>query len=201
MSNYRISSFLYKRIQKRKNRIFTWLIVCAFMQTAVVFICILSGRDGVILGCVLEPLLVFLIWRYLRHDIRSVTYRNREGKILFCDIDRYIDRSISGGGNRGRGVRYNHRAKVNFTLYISVDEDKIITVPIPDRDAYQSYKKDDEVLLISYLPYPVITNRTPKPAVCPQCGKLLHYEDGACHNCGLEDIYPDFCNSPKWERQ
>lgn len=200
MAEYRVSSSLYKRIQERKNRIIRCLGACVVAQTMIIIISAFSGRDGIIIGCALESLLVYLIFRYLRHDIRSITYRNRVGKVMFCDVDKYIDRRVSNGGRRGRGVRYNYRTKANYTLYISVD-DKIITVSIPDRDAYLSYKKDDEVMLMSYLPYPVITSRTPKSAVCPQCASLLHYEDGACHNCGLEDIYPNFCTTPKWERK
>ena len=201
MSQYRISNSMYKRKQERKNRAYLLLCMCSLLQLLIIILCVTSGRDGIILACVLEPLLLYIVWRYLRHDIRALTYRNRSGIVLSCDIDRYIDRSISGGGNRGRGVRYNHRAKINYTLYISVDEGKVIKVPIPDRDAYLSYKKGDEVMLISCLPYPIITNRTPSQAICPQCASLLHYEDGACHRCGLEDIYPDFCSIPKWERK
>ena len=202
MSDYRISNSMYKRIQERKARLLLWLAVSLVAQIAIIFICVLSGADGIIFECVLEPILLFLIWRYLRHDIRSMTYRNRLGRILFCDVDKYIERSVSGGviKSNGRGLTYRQRARINYTLYVSVDN-KIVTVPIPDKDAYLSYKKDDEVMLISYLPYPVIISRIPQSAVCPQCGKLLHYEDGACHDCGLDDIYPNFCSTPKWEQK
>ena len=74
-------------------------------------------------------------------------------------------------------------------------------IKLPSKDAFLTYDEGDEVLLVEFLPYPVITSRIPQAAVCPQCAFLLHYEDGSCHSCGLEDIYPDFCSIPKWERK
>ena len=148
MSEYRISNSMYKRIQERKSRLITWLFICAALQLGIVLVYAFGGKDGIILGCILEPILLFLVWKSFRHDIRSVFYKNKQGKILFCDIDRYVNRSISGVGVRG--ATYNSRTKINYILNVSTDEGKIIEIPLPDKDAYLCYKKDDEVLLISY---------------------------------------------------
>ena len=196
MSQYRISNSMYKRIQERKIRAYLLLGLCSLFQLLIIILCVTSGRDGIILAFVLEPFFLYLVRRYLRNDIKTLFYNNKTGVIEKKVSDRSVNRVgvISGNAYGGwkREVKY---------LLIIEDCAKEYVIELPTKDAFLSYKEGDEVLLIETLPYPVITNRTPIPAVCPQCASLLHYEDGACHRCGLEDIYPDFCSIPKWERK
>ena len=196
MSQYHISNSIYKRIQERKNRAYLLLGLCILFQLLIIILCVTSGRDGIILVCVLEPLFWYIVWRYLRHDIRALFYKNKTGV-----VDRKIaDRSINRVGVISGNAYSRWKREVKYLLIIKSSE-KEYRIELPTRDAFLSYNEGDEVLLVEFFPYPIITSRTPSSAVCPQCASLLHYEDGACHSCGLDVIYPDFCKTPKWERK
>ena len=196
MAEYRISSAMYKRIQERKNSIYLHFGICAVIQIAIFAFCVLSGRNGIILGSVLEPLFLYIVWRYLRFDFRTIKHKNSTGVIIKKIAERTVNRTGVVSGNPYGGWR----GETKYILHIN-SSGKDHRISLPTKDAFVSYNEGDEVLLIEALPYPVITSRIPSPAVCPQCGHLLHYEDGYCHECGLEDIYPDFCNTPKWEKK
>ena len=184
MAEYHISASMQNAIEKRKNRLAAWLCACGAAQLALAFLLALGGRDGVFLFCVLEPVLLYFVWRFLRHDIRSMTYKNQSGVVLLSDSDRYIERKIGPS----RYSLSSSGVKVKYTIYISA-EDHIITVPLPNKESFLSYQKDDEVCLIKYLPYPVITSRVPARAVCPSCAGVIR-PDGICSECGVGDVYP-----------
>ena len=196
MYGYRISNSMYKRITERKNRLILLLFICAMAQIVLIAVCVMSGRDGIILGCVLEPILLFLVWKYLRHDIKALGYKNTSGTITAKIVDRSINRTGAVYGQAYSGWK----GKVKYLLIITSDE-REYTVEVPGKDAFLSYAEGDLVQMLPFMPYPIVTNRTPKPAVCPQCGRIIHYEDGACHECGLEDIYPEIGRTPKPNQQ
>ena len=196
MTEYRISNSMYKRIQERKNRAYLLLGLCSLLQLLIIILCVTSGRDGIILACMLEPLFLYLVWRYLRNDIKALFYNNKTGVIEKKISDRSVNRAGVILGNAYSGWK----REVKYLLIIK-DREKEYRIELPTKDAFLSYNEGDEVQFVEFLPYPIITSRTPSPAVCPQCAFLLHYEDGSCHSCGLEDIYPDFCSIPKWERK
>ena len=194
MTEYRISNSMYKRIQERKRRFFLLIALSIFLQLLIAFVCMISGRDGIIIGCTIEPVFLILVCRCLCQDIRAVKHNNRTGIITKKIADRSINRSGVISGNAYGGWR----GEVKYILYVDSSGEQY-NIKLPSKDAFLTYDEGDEVLLVEFLPYPVITSRIPQAAACPQCASLLHYEDGACHNCGLDDIYPDFCTTPKWE--
>ncbi len=196
MSEYRISNSMYKRIKERKIRLYLWLGVCAVIEIFIILLCIYCGRDGMILCCLLEPVFLYLVWRYLRHNIRTLFLKNKTGVLERKISDRCVNRKGVISGNAYGGWK----REVEYLLIIRTDN-KEYRIELPTKDSYLAYNEGDVVLFAEFMPYPIVTSRTPSLAVCPQCASLLHYEDGACHRCGLEDIYPDFCKTPKWERK
>lgn len=200
MAEYRISADLYKRIEERKSKMRMKIAIFVVIELIIVAVCVLSGRDGIVLGVVFEGLWLYFAWKYLYVDLLSLRNNDMKARIVDMKAERYVDRRATGGGRRGRGVAYKRYTMFKYMLFLKTEDERELTVILPTKDAYRSYSVGDDVLILEFMPYPIITSRTPKPAACPQCGHILHYEDGACHNCGLEDIYPELCNTPKWER-
>ena len=196
MTEYRISNSMYKRIQERKRRAYLLISVCIFIQLLIIFVCLISGRDGIIIGCMIESIFLYLAWRCLCITVRAMKYKNRTGIISKMIVERSINRAGVISGNPYGGWR----GEAKYSLYVNSSGEEY-NIRLPSKDAFLTYNEGDEVLLVEFLPYPVITSRIPQTAVCPQCASLLHYEDGVCHNCGLDDVYPDFCTAAKWERK
>ncbi len=200
MPEYKLSSSMYKRIQERKNRLCFWICTLAMIEVTIVLVCVLSGRDGIVLAVFLEGVFLYCVWRFFLIDIMAVLHKDTRGSIVEMKAERFIERRVVGGGRRGKGVAYGRRGIMKYTLTVLCENDKTRTVLLPTKDAYRSYMIGDRVLMVRFMPYPIITSRTPHIAVCPQCASILHYEDGACHECGLDDIYAGFCKTPIWDR-